>query len=59
MGFFDKLRKRQAAPVTAPDLVRCPVCGELNSPSALACTICRGALPPHGDQQVRSPSPPR
>lgn len=59
MGFFDKVRKRQAAPVAAPELVRCPACGERNRPSAVACTICRGALPPHPGQQVRSPAPPR
>jgi len=54
MGFWDKLRGKRRPPPTAPQTVRCPTCGEENPASALLCTICRGALPPRTEQQVRS-----
>ena len=59
MGVFDKLRKRPTPPAAAADMVRCSACGEMNSPSALVCSICRGALPPHSGQQVRSTARPK
>jgi len=54
MSFWDKLRGKRSPRPAAPEPVRCPTCGEMNPPSALVCTICRGALPPRVEQQVRS-----
>lgn len=53
MGFLSKLHKRSSPPA-APATVRCPTCGEVNAASASVCTICRGNLPAHDEQQVRS-----
>jgi len=54
MSLWDKLRGKRSPPPAAPAPVRCPTCGEMNPPSALVCTICRGALPPRTEQQARS-----
>ncbi len=54
MGLWDKLRGKRTPPPAVAEPVRCPTCGEQNPLSALVCTICRGALPPRAEQQVRS-----
>gem|GEM_PF-2344970 len=54
MGFLNKLRGKRNVLPEAPGTVRCPTCSEENAPSAVVCTICRGALPQRTEQQIRS-----